>query len=478
VRTIGPDGAMTPGLIVADRYCLERKLGEGGMGAVWAARHVVTRKMVAIKLLKPELANNASLVERFMREARAACAVKHRHVVQIHDVLQLVSGAPMMVMDLLDGESLAERLQRQGRIPVADFSRIMLQVISAIGAAHAAHVVHRDLKPDNLFLVRTDDGSVDVQVLDFGIAKVSTTDAESGVLTKTGSMLGTPFYMAPEQLFGEKDVDHRADIWSLGIIAYECLTGRRPTEADNLGQIIKVVTTGGIVPLDKVAPFVPADVCAVVQRMLTSDRQARLTDLDEARVVFERYAGASGSAPPPFIDGAALISKNNIRVRSDDLSAAPTGPLHWAATQPDGANAVRRRRAWPILAVVLGLFGLVGASMLVRRTVASNPRPAASGLVAAGSAGVGAGVSSAAEPSTGPIAAASASAPDSSVSVVSSGTAGSPSSEPPVIGVASARGSNTRGAALRPSSSAPTRPSVPPVPTTSSQGVLVDKPPF
>ena len=466
---------MTPGLIVADRYRLERKLGEGGMGAVWAATHVVTRKRVAIKLLKPELAHNASLVERFLREARAACAVKHRHVVQIHDVLQLENGAPLMVMDLLEGESLAERLLREGRIPVADFSRIMLQMLSAVAAAHAAHVVHRDLKPDNLFLVRTEDGSIDLQVLDFGIAKVSTTDAESGVLTKTGSMLGTPFYMSPEQLFGEKDVDHRADIWSLGIIAYECLTGRRPTEADNLGQIIKLVTTGGIVPLQNVAPFVPADICVVVQRMLTSDRLARLADMHEARVVFERHAGTSASAPPPVHVASGHPSANIIRVRGDS-APVPTGPLHWAATQPDRMNAAPRGRGWAIAGVVLALLVLVSAGLFVRRTLTSASRPSGSGVVAGGSAlailpssEVASGSSSLASTRpAAPLDAGSVTLPENAADASLAASA------------ASSRGASPRVAAPRASSSpaASVHPSVAPVPASSAQGVLVDKPPF
>ena len=305
---------MKDGEIVADRYRLDRKLGEGGMGAVWAATHTVTRKRVAIKVLRAELAGNQSLVERFLREARAACAVEHPNVVQIHDVLQMANGVPMMVMDFLDGESLADRLARDGRLPVPELARILVKVLPAVAAAHAAGVVHRDLKPDNLFVCRTRDGSVDLRVLDFGIAKVSATDDENGIPTRTGAMVGTPFYMAPEQLFGEKDVDHRVDIWSLGIIVYECLTGIRPTEADNLGQIIKIVTTAGFPPLDQVAPHVPPDICAVVARMLTPDRHARLADLDAALEVFQRYA----------IVPSEVVRQNDARPAT--ISGAPTMP--------------------------------------------------------------------------------------------------------------------------------------------------------
>ncbi len=245
---------LSSGAVVGGRYRLERLLGEGGMGAVWAASHVMTRKGVALKFLKAAGATHPDLVRRFIREARAASAVRHPNVVQIHDVLQLDDGLPVMVMDLLRGESLGERVERERIIPLPELARILVPVMSAIGTAHALGIVHRDLKPDNIFLTRLGDERVEPMVLDFGIAKLSAMDgdaASTANLTKTGSMLGTPYYMSPEQAFGEKDVDHQADIWSLGVILYECLSGKRPVDGDNFGQLVKVLATGGITPFSQ-----------------------------------------------------------------------------------------------------------------------------------------------------------------------------------------------------------------------------------
>jgi serine/threonine-protein kinase len=186
------------GNVVADRYRLERFLGEGGMGAVWAARHVVTGKTVALKVLK---GGSEEHRRRFVQEARVAAAIRHPNVVDVHDVLALPDGRPVLVMDLLEGEPLSEAIERRGRYSLEELGPIMLQVLAGIGAAHAAGVVHRDLKPENVFLC----GDT-VKVLDFGIAKLTALTSaiqHTAALTQTGSVLGTPMYMAPEQVFGE-----------------------------------------------------------------------------------------------------------------------------------------------------------------------------------------------------------------------------------------------------------------------------------
>ena len=165
------------------------------MGVVWAATHLVTRKPVALKMLKPERAADPALRQRFIREARAVCAVQHPNIVEIHDVLQTEDGSPVIVMDLLHGESLGQRLDRETRLPPGEVARLILPVVSAVGTAHASGVVHRDLKPDNIFLADERDGTLSVKVLDFGIAKVLTTESDAeatGGLTGTGAMLGTP----------------------------------------------------------------------------------------------------------------------------------------------------------------------------------------------------------------------------------------------------------------------------------------------
>src|SRR5882724_1663838 len=181
------------GSVIAGRYRLDRVLGEGGMGCVWAATHTLTNKRVAIKLLKAEVASPETL-RRFVREARAASAVRHPNVVEVHDILSLDDGSPAMVMDLLEGETLAQLLERTGQIELADLAAIMAPVLSAVGSAHAVGIVHRDLKPDNIFLARLGDGRVEPMVLDFGIAKVLPFSEEMPVgtaLTEGGTMLGT-----------------------------------------------------------------------------------------------------------------------------------------------------------------------------------------------------------------------------------------------------------------------------------------------
>jgi serine/threonine-protein kinase len=290
-----------PGAIIGGRYKLERHLGEGGMGVVFRATHVVTRKPVALKFLKRRHGDDASSVQRFLREARAVCAVRHPSVVEVYDVLELEDGSPVMVMELLSGETLARRLKRKKSLSLPELARIMVDVCSAVGCAHSLGIVHRDLKPENIFLADTPAGTT-VKVLDFGIAKLTASDgdaAHTGATTGTGALLGTPFYMSPEQLFGEKSINHRADIWALGVVLYEALCGERPTQAENVGQVYKIVMTGAITPLSDRAPHLPADVLDLVSRMLSRDRMQRPADLREVQTVLGAYTNKPFKAVEP-----------------------------------------------------------------------------------------------------------------------------------------------------------------------------------
>jgi serine/threonine-protein kinase len=318
------------------------------MGVVWAARHTVTNKEVALKMLKPEQAADEHLRERFVREAKAACAVSHPNIVDVHDVLELDDGSAIMVMDLLEGETLGQKLDREGLLGLGEFARILLPVVSAVGTAHAAGVVHRDLKPDNIFLVKEQEGTTTVKVLDFGIAKVLATEdgAQTGNLTGTGAMLGTPYYMSPEQIFGERDIDHRADIWALGVIFYECLSGKRPTQADNIGQILKIISKNAIKPLDVVLPTLPKDLTDLVARMLSPDRDARPQSLMEVKGALARYADVAvrSFADPARASRKSLPSKElsdsseRVLVRSsDDVS-----PLAKTEQRPPSISQERR----------------------------------------------------------------------------------------------------------------------------------------
>jgi tRNA A-37 threonylcarbamoyl transferase component Bud32 len=357
----------TQGLLVAKRYRLERCLGEGGMGAVWAATHIITRKTLALKFLKAPEAHRAALTQRFLREARAACAVEHPNIVQVFDVLELDDGSPVMVMEMLTGESLQQKLDREKRIPLAELVGVMLRVVSAVGSAHAAGVVHRDLKPDNIFLARGVDGTVTVKVLDFGIAKLAIGgegSASSALLTGTGTMMGTPFYMSPEQVSGEKSIDHGSDIWSLGIILYQCLTGTLPTQGDNLGQIMKLILVGPMPSLAEAAPWLPAEMANLVDRMLSRDRAARPAELREVYGVLERHGlGARASAPGVRFDEvpvAAAAGADHPKAEPI-LATRPSAPGH--ATAVVGSTQAPVSRSVPgVPRPVRGLLLAVGAA--------------------------------------------------------------------------------------------------------------------
>ena len=223
-----------PNLVVAERFRLNRLLGRGGMGSVWHATHLGLDIPCALKFIEGPHAAMPEAHMRFEREAKAAAQLRSPHVVQILDH-GIWDGTPYMAMELLEGEDLGKRLARVGRLPPKKLCVIVAQVARALAKAHAAGIVHRDLKPDNIFLVRDDDREI-AKVLDFGIAKA--TGAIEGSNTKTGAMLGTPYYMSPEQAQGTKAVDHRSDVWSLGVIVYLALTGHLPFESEALGDLL------------------------------------------------------------------------------------------------------------------------------------------------------------------------------------------------------------------------------------------------
>jgi eukaryotic-like serine/threonine-protein kinase len=338
----------TPGMVIGGRYRLDRLLGSGGMGVVWAAVHLVTRRHVALKFVRVLDDARPELRRRLLREGRAASAIDHPHVVRIHDVFE-VDGVPVLVMDLLAGESLAQLRARREALPLDETVGILRPVVSALAAAHMAGVVHRDLKPENIFLAARPEGGLDVRVVDFGVAKLletASSGGKTGPLTRTGEVIGTPFYMSPEQFFGEPNIDHRADIWALGVVLYECLAGQRPFVGDNFGQILKSATTGAYVPLSRLAPHLPREVTALAGQMLSPD-PARRPSIDLIAAVLDRHTDGARGGRPRFRDmhrvragavaaalvAAALAGAALLRTRA--RHDAPLPPLP-EVIEPDG----------------------------------------------------------------------------------------------------------------------------------------------
>jgi eukaryotic-like serine/threonine-protein kinase len=265
------------GDLLDGKYRLIRLLGEGGMGAVYEARHEQIGKGVAVKVLHPELTRVSEAATRFTREAQAAAAVGHRGIIDIHDIgTHEEDGSIFLVMELLDGENLGDLLLRQCPLDLQLTCYIVCQVLSALDAAHAAGIVHRDLKPDNIFLVRSGQKLPDVKLLDFGISKMTDASNPEDRLTRTGIAMGTPYYMSPEQAVGAKDLDHRVDIWAMGVILYECLTGRVPFTADNGLAILRKITDAPLESPRLHRPEIPIELEAVILRAMNRDLDRRL----------------------------------------------------------------------------------------------------------------------------------------------------------------------------------------------------------
>jgi serine/threonine protein kinase len=285
-----PNGAVSTrvGRTEGGKYKLVRLLGEGGMGAVYEAQHLVVGRRFAIKFLHPELADNTEIVARFQREAQAAGSLENENIAAVVDAGTADDDAPYLVMEYLEGEDLAHLLFRCGQLPVPRAAYIMIQACRGLVAAHEHSIVHRDLKPENLFVCKRNDGSDLVKVLDFGIAKLHVGGAGTG-LTHTGATMGTPFYMSLEQARGAKEVDHRTDIYSLGVILYEILSGTKPHPGESYNEILYHVISNEPTPLDAVRDGLPAGLATVVHKAMArepGDRYGSVVELMDALIPF------------------------------------------------------------------------------------------------------------------------------------------------------------------------------------------------
>jgi serine/threonine-protein kinase len=296
------DVGVRPGEVLAGKYRVERVLAVGGMGVVVAAHHIHLDTKVALKFMLPSMLSRQEAVTRFAREARAAVKITSEHVARVLDVGTLDSGAPYMVMEYLDGEDLSDWIRDRGALPMKQAIEFILQVCIAVADAHALGIVHRDLKPANLFCVRRSDGQLTIKVLDFGISKMNDA-AGFAVATRTSALIGSPFYMSPEQMRSSKDVDARTDIWSLGVILYELLAGRAPFLGESVTELAIKVASDPVPPLRTFRSEVPEGLELVVLKCLEKERERRYSNVAELALALTPFASKRGKASAERVSG-------------------------------------------------------------------------------------------------------------------------------------------------------------------------------
>lgn len=352
-------------------YRILRKLGEGGMGAVYEAIHDAIQRRVAVKLLHAELARDAEFVGRFFNEARAVNLIGHAGLVQVSDLGQLPDGSAYLVMELLRGESLAQRLEKTGhQLPLADVLQFSWQIADSLSATHAKGIIHRDLKPQNVMLVADSHVAIGerTKLLDFGLAKVSEEAGGVRVKTNTNAVMGTPLYMSPEQCDGAGKLDGKTDVYALGVMMYEMLCGRLPFEAEGHGRVMLMHMTATPEPLRNRNPSIPKPVAALVHKLLAKDKDDRPT--------MRELAGQIEALFP-----LAPASKREIPVYEDKTTApdaVPAGIGHQSTLGPvaEQTRGGTGRLTRPGLLVLSGVLLMVLCTLAV--LLLSRPRPAAS----------------------------------------------------------------------------------------------------
>ncbi len=412
-----PDETVLGAVIGA--YRIIEVLNQGGMGAVYRAEHTLLGKRAAIKLLLPDLSQDAEMVHRFFNEAKAASAIQHPGIVEIFDFGYHDDGRAYLVMEFLDGESLGERLHARGRVPELEAAILTRAIAGALAAAHAKGIVHRDLKPDNIYLVPDPDMPTGerIKVLDFGIAKLADFGGGAGGShTRTGALLGTPLYMAPEQARGAGEVDARADLYALGCMLYEMLVGAPPFVAEGAGEIIALQLFGEVLPPRARVPALSAPIEAIALRLLEKEPDARYQTAAELVEALARLLPSLSNQLSAEREVASPSQVRRVVAAAPSIHGRPTAPAAMpslppgashsqvaavARPAPDAAPAGRGRLGIA-LAGALAIGAAVGMFALVRGLAGSKRDDRPRGAVASGAIASGAVAHDAAAPRTAP----------------------------------------------------------------------------
>jgi serine/threonine-protein kinase len=384
-----------PGTVLLGKYQIERVIGIGGMGAVVAAHHLQLDEHVAIKFLLPSMLSSEEVVQRFLREARAAIKIRSEHCVRVHDVGTLENGAPYMVMEFLQGQDLEGMIAQRGAMPIPETIDLVLQAGEALAEAHAIGIVHRDLKPANLFVTRRADGTPSLKVLDFGISKKTEAAGAAASVTKTQAVLGSPRYMSPEQMKSTKDVDARADIWALGTVLYEALSGKPTFDAETMTALCAQILQEPARPLAPVRHDLPPALDAAILVSLEKERDRRyptMAHFAAAIAPFGTHAATASAERIARVLGVAPGAMAAPRPPSPSMPGPMPQQAAFGATtdarspMTTSSPAVTKSGSGlAIVGVVLGILGvivvIVGIVFLVRRggsPSAAGPVPSAS----------------------------------------------------------------------------------------------------
>jgi tRNA A-37 threonylcarbamoyl transferase component Bud32 len=379
--------------LVADRYRILRKLGEGGMGSVYLAEHVVIEKKFALKVLAPELARRADLVARFLQEARSASRIGHENVIDISDFGQSPDGLVYIAMEFLDGKDLGEIVRKDGAMSWKDARDIVLQICRALRAAHDKGIVHRDMKPENIFLIQREGQPHFVKILDFGIAKVMGLDPNGPRLTRTGMIFGTPEYMAPEQAEG-KDTDHRADIYAVGCIMYHLITGQTPFVAESFMTMLTKHLMEDPVPPSVRRPdlVITPEMDALVLKALEKDREKRWQSMAELVEAVSVCPGPPADAVPKAPSGQtvemggahAAAALRVLRAKDQETARISRRAVDSAlASSGEMAAEIGARKGRKIVLVVVGVAVGAGIAIWLAMSHGQPPAPPPPAAVAA-----------------------------------------------------------------------------------------------